>query len=260
MSDRRWLRGDNSGGSMFDEEEAGGQEGGQATGGQEDVSGTADSDAGIGQDQNQQDDFDTRLDKHPRFQEVYQRMKDAETKLSELEKKSAPQNTEDPDLAELVKWGFDKEKAGALLRMLEARAERKILPLQERATSQEMDVNFRGFFQSHPEADKEVIAEMEKLYDGLQPTSKKAYALDLSSLDMLLAKAMQNLGRSYQKGKTDAISQAKRKKEGGSISGSPAGDIELTEESIAAMSPAEFKKREKEIMAKLREVEAESEE
>ena len=240
---------------MFNEEQvADGQTGEQGEGVDLDVGLDTTETQQPAQETKQVDDLDSRLDKHPRFQEVYKKMKDYESKLAEFEKKSTPQ-TEDPDLATLVKWGFDKEKAIAFLKMLEARAERKILPLQESERAREVDATFNKFFSSHPEADKEVIAEMEKLFDGLRPEIQQAYRSDLSSLDMLLSQAEKNLGRSYQKGKTDAISQAKRKKDGGSITGSSANDVELTEDVIKNMTPAEFKRREPEIMAKLKEAE-----
>ncbi len=262
------VRGAKSGGNMEEEQvrlsESGQGQGVDDSQGQE-VAGQGQGNQSEEIERQKEEEFDARFHKHPRWiereNEHREEVKSLRQELADMKSKLNPQPNEDPDLKMLIDMGFVKDKAEQMLKILESRAERKMTPLKQEAETNAIERGFGNFISDHPEikTDPKLANEMDKLFDKLSPEVKKIYSRDITSLDMLLAKAKENLGYAYEKGKQDGVTNAKLKKEAGNMSGSPAGDTELTEESIDRMSSEEFNRREKEIMAKLRKAEAEEE-
>jgi len=189
--------------------------------------------------------------------QIENRISAYEQKEKERSLKNHPQ--EDPDLQELIELGFGKTEARRTLAIIDARAERRISPIQSQQREKQIEQIFKEFTSTHKDISEEVWGEMNAITEKLTKEQQSILLQNPLSLEMFYAMAKTNLGLDYNKGKQDGVINARRKKEGGNMSGSPAGSSELTEESINNMSTEEFNKREKEIMKKLRQVSSEEE-
>ncbi len=229
---------------------------GQTTGGQE-------TDASSGNQGNEQVDEKLPFHKDPAVQEYIERQ--IEKRLSEYEQKikenSASSNPkEDTALKELLDLGFGEKEATRMLKVIDMLAEKRISPFREESQKSRVDQTFKDFISSHKNVSDELWGEMNGIFNSFTKEEQHILVRNPKSLQMIYAMAKTNLNSDYEKGKQDGVTNARRKKEGGNMSGSPSGDSELTDENINKMLPEEFNRREKEIMAKLHKVQSEEEE
>jgi len=223
-------------------------------------SSTVETDANIGDSstpETQEAEGD-RFDKHPRFQELNQEVKNLKSKLAEFEsigegdgvENAQPERPEpgeskgnfmDRHIARLVKAGYDEAPAREIAQTIWDMIQEGVAPLNQQMTAGMIDQRISEFRRSHSEVTKETEIEMEKQYKKFSPEMRRALARDPSGLEILLGMIR----------KSDTSSTSPNSKKTGqslgktrTTSGAP---TKWTPEMVSKLSDPEYEKHREEI-------------
>lgn len=211
---------------------------------------------------------------HPRFKELISEKNNLKNQLSQMERlmqekfKAPQENPIDVARKKLTTLGVDEKAADEVLSAIKLVAnsytDSQVSPLKEATTQKEIDSWLSDFSKSHEDYEK-LEPQMYEVFTALPPQTQSLIASDPMGVELLYDHVKQQnlkeeLNNSYQKGVNDGYKNKLSKSSmtpGPAGSPNPPGDI--TRESIAKMSLAQYKERRGEVMAAMAKLSAEGE-
>jgi DNA polymerase III gamma/tau subunit len=195
-----------------------------------------------------------RWDRHPRSREVIQernrlrnQVKELTEQLSGFQKKPTQEqeNKLEKTLAKLKALNWGDEHIQVVRDLVEQIVSERVTPAASGLAELKLESAINAFAKDNPDFD-ELIPEIEEAYRNLSPRLRDAIAAEPSGGLALLYNQVKNNNPDelVKKGEQKAYGSIRRKKEGGTLGGSPTGTTEgtFTEEQIEGMDDATYEK------------------
>lgn len=207
----------------------------------------------------------TPFHKHPRWQEMQEKMNSLkqqnETLQSQIASSLNRQNEVDPleeARKELASLGVEPKAAekltSVMAKLYDAKTNKRIAPLEERAQRFAVDKHIDEFAKSHSDYN-ELQPTMAKILESYPKDIQMSMSNDPLGVDFLYSKAKAQKSQdlidgAYKKGVQDGYLKKGEKIAGSTFAGaSPVAPSDYSEESIQKMSVEDYKKNLKAILA-----------